>query len=118
MLIGDACHPMLPYVAQGAAQAIEDAGFFTCAVSLVGGEVDTALKVYQAVRKERGEKIQKSASVTRKALHLPDEEEQRKRDAAIGEGGKKGVRKPDLWAETEWQNFLWDKYSVIFRGLR
>lgn len=62
------------------------------ALSLVGdkGELDTALRVYEAVRKERGEKIQNSASVTRRALHLPDGEEQRKRDAAIRDGGRSG----------------------------
>jgi salicylate hydroxylase len=55
VLVGDACHPMLPYVAQGVAQAIEDAGVLTCALSLVDKDgIDTALKVYEAVR--RGEK--------------------------------------------------------------
>ena len=33
-LIGDSCHPMLPHVAQGAAQAIEDAGALTVALGL------------------------------------------------------------------------------------
>jgi len=110
VLIGDACHPMLPYVAQGAAQAIEDAGVLTCALSLVQeGEIDVALRVYEAVRKDRGEKIQNSASVTRRALHLPDGEEQRKRDAAMREGS--GERNPDLWADREWQEFMWGELS-------
>ncbi|KAL4810661.1 salicylate hydroxylase [Aspergillus unguis] len=102
VLMGDACHPMLPYVAQGAAQAIEDAGVLSCALSLTDS-VPTALEVYESVRKERAEKIQKSASVTRKALHLPDGEEQRKRDEAIRGPGKN----PDLWADHDWQDFMW-----------
>lgn len=104
VLMGDACHPMLPYVAQGAAQAIEDAGVLTCALSLTDS-VPTALSVYEAVRKERAERIQNSAAETRKALHLPDGEEQRKRDEAIRGPGKN----PDLWADHSWQDFMWGK---------
>ncbi|RAL01458.1 salicylate hydroxylase [Aspergillus ibericus CBS 121593] len=102
VLMGDACHPMLPYVAQGAAQAIEDAGVLACALSLTE-DLDGALAVYERVRKDRAEKIQKSAAVTRKALHLPDGEEQRKRDEAIRGPGKN----PDLWADHDWQDFMW-----------
>ncbi|KAJ9206566.1 hypothetical protein DTO164E3_807 [Paecilomyces variotii] len=102
VLMGDACHPMLPYVAQGAAQAIEDAAVLTCALSLTDS-VPTALSVYEIVRKERAERIQQSAAVTRKALHLPDGEEQRKRDEAIRGPG----RNPDLWADHAWQDFMW-----------
>jgi salicylate hydroxylase len=36
VLMGDACHPRLPYLAQGAAQAIEDAGVLACAVARRG----------------------------------------------------------------------------------
>lgn len=105
-LIGDACHPMLPYVAQGAAQAIEDAAVLTCTLSITD-DVDCALKVYELVRKERAERIQNSAAETRKALHLPDGEEQRKRDAAISASKEKGGHNPDLWADREWQDFMW-----------
>lgn len=107
VLMGDACHPMLPYVAQGAAQAIEDAAVLTCALSLTDS-VPTALSVYEIVRKERAERIQKSAAVTRKALHLPDGEEQRKRDEAIRGPG----RNPDLWADHAWQDFMWGESLV------
>ncbi|KAJ5294076.1 salicylate hydroxylase [Penicillium antarcticum] len=102
VLMGDACHPMLPYVAQGAAQAIEDAGVLTCALSLTDS-VPKALAVYELVRKERAERIQNSATVTRKALHLPDGAAQRKRDDAIHGSGKT----PDLWADPSWQDFMW-----------
>lgn len=108
VLMGDACHPMLPYVAQGAAQAIEDAGVLTCALSLTDS-VPTALAVYESVRKERAERIQNSAAVTRKALHLPDGEEQRKRDEAIRGSGKN----PDLWADPSWQEFMWGPYHFL-----
>ncbi|KAL4865530.1 hypothetical protein BDV12DRAFT_148147 [Aspergillus spectabilis] len=105
VLMGDACHPMLPYVAQGAAQAIEDAGVLSCVLSLAADGVDipTRLKVYELVRKERAEKIQNSAAETRLALHLPDGNKQRQRDEAIRSGGKN----PDLWADKRWQEFMW-----------
>lgn len=124
-LMGDACHPMLPYVAQGAANAIEDAGVLACALSLGGKSedgIDVALAVYQLVRKERAERIQNSASTTRRALHLPDGPEQRERDSAIAaaspgaEGAASssgndapadGKHNPDLWADQEWQEFMW-----------
>lgn len=101
-LIGDACHPMLPYVAQGAAQAIEDSATLTVALSLAD-DIPTALEIYELVRKGRGEAIQSSAATTRKALHLPDGPEQQKRDEAIKGPG----RNPDLWADREWQDFMW-----------
>jgi salicylate hydroxylase len=106
VLIGDACHPMLPYVAQGAAQAIEDAGVLTCALSMTDN-ADLALAVYELVRKDRGERIQNSAATTRISLHLPDGPEQRARDAAIAGSTKEGAHNPDLWADREWQNFMW-----------
>jgi salicylate hydroxylase len=72
VLIGDACHPMLPYVTQGAAQAIEDAAVLQCVFAKSSADVPLALQIYEQVRKARGEAVQGSAAVTRKALHLPD----------------------------------------------
>ncbi|PBP16227.1 salicylate hydroxylase [Diplocarpon rosae] len=110
VLLGDACHPMLPYVAQGAAQAIEDASVLTTALSLISSpsEIETALQVYELVRKDRAEKIQNSAASTGKALHLPDGEEQRRRDDAIRASMKDAnERDPDMWVDRQWQDFMW-----------
>lgn len=111
VLIGDACHPMLPYVGQGAAQAIEDAGVLTCALSLIPSgtakDIRTAFRVYEMIRKERGERIQDSAAATRKVLHLPDGREQMERDEAIRDSEEGKGRNPDLWADEKWQNFMY-----------
>jgi len=111
VLLGDACHPMLPYVAQGAAQAIEDAAVLTCVLSLIESksQLPTALKIYEGMRKERAERIQNSAAANRTSLHLPDGEAQMKRDAAMrrASGGKDGGKNPDLWADNTWQDFMW-----------
>jgi salicylate hydroxylase len=47
-LMGDACHPTLPYVAQGAAQAAEDAGVLAAVLSRIGDKEDIhiALLIY------------------------------------------------------------------------
>ncbi|KAK6362619.1 hypothetical protein TWF730_000075 [Orbilia blumenaviensis] len=114
VLIGDACHPMLPYVAQGAANAIEDAGVLTVVLGMITStdRIEDALKVYEMVRKERGEAIQASARDTQRVLHLKDGREQEERDRRIGEstmaargGEKKG--NPDLWADLRWQEYMW-----------
>jgi 6-hydroxynicotinate 3-monooxygenase len=56
-LLGDACHPMTPYMAQGAAMAMEDA--IVLARCLDGDtDVDRALHRYAATRQERTAKVQ------------------------------------------------------------
>ena len=107
VLIGDACHPMLPYVAQGAAQAIEDAAVLQCALARSSTDVTLAIGVYEQVRKARGEAVQTSAAVTRKALHLPDGPEQEQRDFDIKAASAGNGNNPDLWADPEFQQFIW-----------
>ncbi|RYP48688.1 hypothetical protein DL768_005468 [Monosporascus sp. mg162] len=104
-LIGDACHPMLPYVAQGAANAMEDAAVLATTLTCTA-DVRLALRVYELVRKHRGERIAASASATAMTLHLPDGPEQRKRDEAIVNASKGGDH-PDKWGNTRWQDFMW-----------
>lgn len=98
---------MLPYVAQGAAQAIEDAGVLQCVLNASPNDIPLAIEVYAQVRKARGESIQASASQTRKALHLDDGPEQRERDQAIRDATQGKGSNPDLWADVEFQRFLW-----------
>lgn len=104
-LIGDACHPMLPYVAQGAANAIEDAAVLAAALTCTA-DVRLALRVYELVRKDRGEQIAASARATATTLHLPDGPEQRQRDEAIVNAGS-GAEHPDRWSNAKWQDFMW-----------
>ncbi len=59
-LLGDACHPMLPFMAQGAGMAIEDAvvlGRAMAGVTTRAG-AEKALLAYENARKERTAKIQ------------------------------------------------------------
>ena len=105
-LLGDACHPMLPYIAQGAAQAIEDAGVLAVCLSKTS-EVPLALKVYEAMRKARAETIQNSATTMRRVLHLPDGPEQKERDQNMKGAGNPGGKNPDLWADPAFQDLMW-----------
>lgn len=86
-LLGDACHPMLPYQAQGAAQAFEDAA--ALAEELEGIEPDgvpAALVAYQARRQPRAAAVQLASRLNRQLFHLPDGAEQRRRDERLGTG--------------------------------
>jgi 6-hydroxynicotinate 3-monooxygenase len=59
VLLGDACHPMKPHMAQGAAMAIEDAAMLTRCFDEVGlSDYSTAFKLYEANRAERASKVQ------------------------------------------------------------
>ncbi len=83
-LLGDACHPMLPYLAQGAAQAIEDGA--TLAVCLAGrgpSGVEDALVTYETWRKPRTAAVQLAARGNSTTFHLPDGAEQQTRDAQM-----------------------------------
>jgi salicylate hydroxylase/6-hydroxynicotinate 3-monooxygenase len=59
VLLGDACHPMTPYMAQGAASAIEDAVVLARCLDYVGcNDISKALTAYAASRKERTNRMQ------------------------------------------------------------
>ncbi len=104
-LVGDACHPMLSYVAQGVPHAIEDAIVLTQCFTKTS-EVELALNVYEKVRKDRAENIQTSTVDTRKALHLPDGPEQQALDEKIKTAAK-GGENSDKWADQSSQEFMY-----------
>lgn len=58
-LLGDAAHPMTPFMAQGACMAIEDAVVLArCLTDVSTGEAEPALARYEAARKDRTAKVQ------------------------------------------------------------
>jgi salicylate hydroxylase len=73
VILGDAAHGMLPHHGQGANTSIEDA--FALAGLLAEARPDdlgATFARYQALRRARTRKIQRSAWVTSSLLHLPD----------------------------------------------
>jgi salicylate hydroxylase len=81
-LLGDACHPMLPYMAQGAAQALEDGAVLAACLAKTS-DVEGALKHYEEVRLPRASKVQLAARGNKTRYHLPDGPEQIERDALM-----------------------------------
>jgi len=62
-MLGDACHPMTPYMAQGAAAAIEDAAILArCLAEVEGDDIEGAFRCYETNRKPRTAKIQAISS--------------------------------------------------------
>jgi len=61
-LLGDAAHPMLPYLAQGAAMGIEDAAVAAQCLARMPDDAAAALRAYCAVRRARTAKVQRLAA--------------------------------------------------------
>ena len=60
VLLGDACHPMKPHMAQGAGMAIEDAAMLTrCLIEEGLEHYEQAFNLYEENRKDRASKVQK-----------------------------------------------------------
>ena len=81
-LLGDACHPMYPFMAQGAAQAIEDGAALTTLLS-IRGDPAAALRRYEQVRLPRVTRLQQMSRANKYRYHMPDGPEQQARDAAL-----------------------------------
>ncbi len=68
-LLGDAAHPMVPFLAQGAAQAIEDAAMLGSVLS-PGGRIEEALAAYAAARRPRASLVQAQSRRQGHIYHL------------------------------------------------
>ncbi|MCY1125826.1 FAD-dependent monooxygenase [Frigidibacter sp. RF13] len=68
VLVGDAAHPTLPFLAQGANMALEDA--WVLAASLARHPEAEALRQYQAARRDRSKRIVAAASANARNYHL------------------------------------------------
>lgn len=59
VLLGDACHPMKPHMAQGAAMAIEDGAMLARCLAETGlSDHESAFRLYEANRRERASRVQ------------------------------------------------------------
>ncbi len=68
-LLGDAAHPMLPFLAQGGAMAIEDAAVLAACLRQ-DEDVNRALRAYERARRARVGRVQREARRNRWAYHL------------------------------------------------
>lgn len=128
LMLGDSCHPMLPYLAQGANSSLEDGavlGWLLGKVKREEKEVQliNLARMYQELRKGRGEDIARETFKQREDFHLEDGEKQRERDKlfeegeeAIRDGRREGF--PSRWTCPRVQKWLYgyDAYEVVERA--
>jgi salicylate hydroxylase len=83
-LLGDAAHPMLPFLSQGAAMAVEDGYVLAQALSHFGpDDLAAALDAYEAERRPRTTRVQLEARERGRTYHLSSLEESKARDLAF-----------------------------------
>ena len=68
-LLGDAAHPTLPFLAQGAAMAIEDAAVLTAEITANPDDPVQALRAYESRRRARTTRVQRTARQTGRIYH-------------------------------------------------
>jgi salicylate hydroxylase len=105
-LLGDAAHPMVPFLAAGAGQSIEDAWVFARVLARRQHDVPGALLEYERRRLPRTTRIQAGARAVVKLMHESDGGRVRDRN-----GRWKGLARIDPFAETSW-GLAWD-YNVV-----
>lgn len=117
-LAGDACHPTLPHLAQGAAQAAEDAITLGVVLSLVERREDIhrALQLYEAIRKPRAERAVAAAAENGRGLHLSSGADRTARDANFRAADVKGGPNPDKQVDRILQRELYG-YDVAAETL-
>ncbi len=69
-LLGDAAHPVLPFLAQGAALALEDAVALADALASQSGEVAGSLAAYSAARRPRAARVASASARNGRIYHL------------------------------------------------
>ncbi|KAI1153984.1 FAD/NAD(P)-binding domain-containing protein [Nemania diffusa] len=119
-LIGDACHPTLPHLGQGATMAIEDAAVVAECVSAVpvtDGKIDRAalsrsLKVYELLRKDRTYSLVDMAAFSGRTLHLGEGKAKEERDRQFAESRTKGNAVPDKWVSPDVQKMIYSHDCV------
>ena len=84
-LLGDAAHPTLPYLAQGAVMAIEDGAVLTRALAMAES-IPAALQLYQRNRVDRTARIMLQSTANRELFHLRTEADIRAAFAKRNEG--------------------------------
>jgi len=105
-LLGDAAHPMVPFLAAGAGQSIEDAWTLARVLSRRQEDVPGALLEYERRRLPRTTRIQAGARAVVKLMHETDHQRVLNRN-----GRWKGMVRIDPMAETSW-GLAWD-YDVV-----
>lgn len=123
LMAGDCCHPMLPYLAQGANSSLEDGAVLGYLLGKVGQkgkgpQLEKAAAMYEKLRKQRGEDIAKETFKQREDFHMPDGEKQKARDEVFARArGKEEADGdyPSRWTCPRVQRWLYgyDAYKEV-----
>ena len=70
-LLGDACHSMVPFLAQGAVMAIEDGFVLGRALGTLEGDIPTRLQAYENARRERTRRAVEGSADNIRRFHNP-----------------------------------------------
>lgn len=98
-LLGDAAHPMLPYIAQGASQSIEDAFVLARCLAARGDNPQSGLEVDAARRRERTAAIQAASRDAGRLVQLTDPAEVYERNARLSEDPAAPIARFDwIWS--------------------
>ena len=105
-LLGDGAHPMVPFLAQGACQSIEDAWALATMLERSNGDIPGALQHYEQMRRPRTTRIQSGALAMVKLVHESDENR-----IAMRNGRWKGMSRIDPFARATW-GLAWN-YNIL-----
>lgn len=129
-LLGDACHPTLPHLSQGAAMAIEDGAVVAEVLARMPDArpetVARALKAYELLRKDRTTTLVDMAAYSGRQLHLGEGAARDERDRQFREHRENKGAIPDKWASPDVQKMIYEydcvsdaaeRFDGIFGGL-
>jgi salicylate hydroxylase len=94
-LLGDAAHPMLPYLGQGACQALEDGAVLATALSAEAADPVTGLARYERTRRPRASRVVLTARERGVSNHLPSRWAALRRDVSIAWRRRVNKRDPE-----------------------
>ena len=69
-LLGDAAHPVLPFLAQGAVLALEDASVAAAEIAMTPGDIPSALLRYEFNRRARVMRVQATSRRNGQIYHM------------------------------------------------
>ena len=105
-LMGDAAHPMVPFLAQGACQGMEDAWVLATMLERHHADPAAGLAEYEQRRRPRTTRVQSGARAMVKMVHESDPQRIKSRN-----GRWKGMQHIDPLSEATW-SFVWE-YDVL-----
>lgn len=130
VLVGDASHPTLPHLSQGAAQAVEDAAVIAEVLSRAPDAqpetINRCFKVFERLRKERVTTLVDLAAMSGRTLHLGAGKDMEARDKEFADANAKGGKVPDKWASPEVQEMIYshdcmkvaeDEFDRLYQGV-